>query len=92
MPPWILEALLLNQLIVIGTSFIAWRSGTFTHRFFNSPRSSVSSGVGWSGWVNLSGKGGFNLRMISSLSSSTSLGGGGGWLSGRTLPNLRLIS
>ena len=77
----------------MGTSLMAWGSGILTHRFFNSPGNLVSSGVGWSGWVNLLGKGGgFTLGILSSLSSSTSLGGGKGWFSGSNLLDLRLIT
>ena len=55
---------------------MAWRSGIFTHKCFNSPRSLVSSGVGWIVMDSLLGKGGFALGSLSSLSFSTSLGGG----------------
>jgi len=62
-------------LLYIGTSFMAWRSGIFTHNCFNSPRSSVSSGVGCVVPDNLSGKGGMDFGSLSSFSSSP-LGGG----------------
>jgi len=66
---------LINQLY-IGTSFMAWRSGIFTHNCFNSPKSSVSSGVHYVVLDSLSKKGGIDLGSLSYLSSSTSLGGG----------------
>ena len=55
---------------------MVWRSGIFTHKCFNSPRSLVSSGAGWTVADNLSGKGGIAFGSLSSLSFSTSLGGG----------------
>lgn len=72
---------------------MALRSGILKHIFFNSPRSSFSSRVGWTRRINILGKGGgFTLGIVSSLSSSLSLGGYGGWLSGSTLQDLRVIS
>lgn len=83
----------LIRLLYMGTSLIACRRGILTHRSFNSPGSSVSYGVCWLGWINLLGKeGGFTWGLLSSFSSSISLGWDGGWLSGSTLLDLRLIS
>ena len=77
-------------LLYIGTSFMAWRRGIFTHNYFSSPRSLVSSEVGCVVSVSLSGKGGMTLSSLSLFSSSSSLGGG--WLSRRTFLDRRLIS
>ena len=77
-------------LLYMGTSFMAWRRGIFTHNCFSSPRSSVSCGVGFVVPVSLSGKGGMTFDSLSFFSSSSSLGGG--WLSRRTFLDYRLIS
>ena len=61
---------------------MAWRSGIFTHKCFNSPRNLVSSRVGWTIVDSLLGKGGIALGSLSSLFFSTSMGGC--WLFGRT--------
>lgn len=64
-------------LLYIGTSFNSWRSGIFTHNCFNFPRSLVSSRVGCVVLYNLLGKGGISFGSLYSLSSSSSLWGGG---------------
>lgn len=58
-------------LLYIGASFMAWRSGIFTHSCFNSPRSSISSRVGCVILDNLSRKDGSPFGSPSFLSSST---------------------
>ena len=88
--PRCLKNFSLINLLYIVTYFMAWRSGIFTHNCVNSPKSLVSSGVGCVVLDILSGKGGIALGSLSSLSSSTSLGGG--WLSWRTFPDHKLIS
>ena len=56
--PGCLKHFSLINLLYIGTSFMAWRSGIFTHNCLSSPRSSVSSGFGWVVTVSRLGKGG----------------------------------
>ena len=80
----------LINLLYIGTSFMAWRSGIFTHNSLSSPKSSVSFGLGCVVTVSRSGKGGMAWGSLSYFSSSSSRGGG--WHSGRTFPDRRLIS
>jgi len=87
-----LEAFLLNQLIVNGNIFYCLEKGDLYTQIFQFSRKFKFFWVGWSGWANLSGKGGFTLKLLSSLSSSTFLCGEGGWLFGRILPDLGLIS
>ena len=88
--PGCLKHFSLINLLYISTSFMAWRSGIFTHNCLSSPKSSVSSGLGCVVTVSRSGKGGMALGSLSCFSSSSSRGGG--WHSGRTFPDRRLIS
>ena len=87
--PGCLKHFSLIKLLQIDTYFMACRSGIFTDKCFNSPRSSVSFGVGWTVADSLSRNGGFSLGSLSFLPSSTSLGGG--WLY-RTFLDHKLIS
>ena len=55
--PGCLKYFSLINLLYIGTYFMAWRSGIFTHNCLSSPRSSVSSGFGCVVTVSHSRKG-----------------------------------
>ena len=88
--PGCLKHFSLTNLLYIGTSLMAWRSGIFTHNCLSSPRSSFSSGLGCVVTVSLSRKGGMAFGSLSYLSSLSS--GGGGWRSERVFPDRKLIS
>ena len=88
--PWWLKHFSLINLLYIGTSFMAWRSGIFTNNCLSSPRSLVSSGFGCVVTVSRSGKGGMALGSLSCFYSSSSRGGG--WRSRRVFPDRSLIS
>lgn len=88
--PRCLKRFFLINFLYINTSFMAWRSGIFTHNCLSSPRSLVSSEFGCVVTVSHSGKGGMALGSLSYFSSSSSRGGG--WRSGRVFPDHKLIS
>ena len=88
--PGCLKHFSLINLLYIGTSFMAWRSGIFTHNFLSSPRSSISSGLGCVVAGSHSRKGGMAWGSLPCFSSSSFRGGG--WCSGRTFLDRRLIS
>jgi len=88
--PGCLKHFYLTIFLYIGTFFMAWRSGIFTHNYFSPSRSLVPFGVSCVVPVSLSGKGGMTFGSLSYFSSSSSLGVG--WISRRTFLDCWLIS